>query len=49
MITLAANMKTGHSNQQAFFCPVLYTLTMFKDEVKIRWSWVFPEVACLNA
>lgn len=34
MITLAANMKTGHSNQQAFFCPVLYTLTMFKDEGK---------------
>ena len=32
MNTLAANMKTGHGDQHAFFCPVLYTLTLFKDE-----------------
>ena len=25
-------MKTGHGDQQAYFCPVLYTLTLFKDE-----------------
>lgn len=27
-------MKTGHGDQQAYFCPVLYTLTLFKDESK---------------
>ena len=32
MNTLSANMKTGHSQQHALFCPVLYTLTLFKDE-----------------
>lgn len=32
MNTLSANMKTGHCDQQAYFCPVLYTLTLFKDE-----------------
>ena len=25
-------MKTGHCDQNAYFCPVLYTLTLFKDE-----------------
>ena len=34
MNTLDANMKTGHSQQHALFCPVLYTLTLFKDEDK---------------
>ena len=32
MNTPSANMKTGHSQQHALFCPVLYTLTLFKDE-----------------
>lgn len=27
-------MKTGHCDQNAYFCPVLYTLTLFKDESK---------------
>ena len=34
MNTFDANMKTGHSQQHALFCPVLYTLTLFKDEEK---------------
>ena len=34
MNTFDANMKTGHSQHHALFCPVLYTLTLFKDEEK---------------
>lgn len=28
----SANIKTGHSEQPAYFCPVLYKLTLFKSE-----------------
>lgn len=32
MNILSANIKTGHPEQRAHFCPVLYKLTLFKSE-----------------
>ena len=34
MNTLSVNMNTGHSEVHACFCPVLYTLTLIKDDDK---------------
>lgn len=32
MTTHSANLKTGHPEQPAFFCPVLHKLTLFKSD-----------------